>query len=85
MKVTVFGTRTWEMMDERSNEIRRGITAHYTTDSLNSSVRGLEYGKFSVPIDSPMYGTVQNMQLPAELKLEFNRYGKVSDFEIVEK
>ena len=48
MKVTVFGTKTWEMRDERTGEIRRGITAHCTSDSLNANVRGLEYSKFKI-------------------------------------
>lgn len=84
MKVTVFGTKTWRMVDEKSGEVREGITAHYTGQSVDSRVRGLEYGKFSVNVGSPMYGVVAAMNLPAELELTFNRFGKVADFEILE-
>lgn len=83
MKVTVFGTKKWELKDERTGEFRRGITAHCTSDSLSPNVRGLEYSKFSVDINSPMYSVVEQIELPANLDLTFNRYGKVQDFEVL--
>lgn len=83
MKVTLFGTRKYDFVDNRTSERKVGITAHYTSVSSNESVRGLEYGKFSVGVVSPMYVALDKLTLPCELNLEFNRYGNVVDFEVL--
>ena len=84
MKVEVFGVRPYEITDKDSGEIKKGVTAHYTQKAVSNGWRGLEYGKFSVDISSAVYGTVMNMPLPAKIDVEFNRYGRVVDFEVVE-
>ena len=83
LEVTVFGTRTYDFKDKSTGVQKKGITAHYYCDSISTSVRGMEYGKFSVGVDSPMYGTVVNLKLPAELSLIFNQFGNVQDFEVL--
>ena len=83
MKVTVFGTRKYDFVDSRTDERKVGITAHYTCESNNADVKGLEYGKFGSAKDKPMYGILDNLTLPAQLNLEFNRYGGVVDFEVI--
>lgn len=84
MKVNVFGTRTYSLTDEKTGEIREGVTVHYTQNPTNAGWKGLEWGKFSVSKDTPMYGAVMALKLPANLDLEFNRYGKVADFEVLD-
>lgn len=83
MKVKVFGTKKYDFTDSRSGERKVGITAHYTCVSNNANVKGLEYGKFGSVIDNPMYGIIDNLNLPADLDIEFNRYGNVVDFEVL--
>lgn len=84
MKVNVFGARTYSLRDEKTGELREGVTVHYTQNPTNSDWKGLEWGKFSVAKSTPMYGTVMALTLPANLNLEFNRYGKVCDFEVLD-
>ena len=84
MKVTVFGTRKYDFTDKTTGERKVGITAHYTCESTESNVKGLEYGKFGVDINKPMYGIIDNLILPVRLDLEFNQYRKVIDFEVLD-
>lgn len=84
MKVQVFGIRMYEFQDEKTKEIKSGATVHCMFDSKLGNVTGKDYVKFSVSKDSGMYGAVCSLVLPCELRLYFNRYGKVDDFEILE-
>ena len=84
MKVTVFGTKKYDFTDNRTGAQKVGITAHYTCLSNNSNVKGLEYGKFGCAIENDyMYSLLNDLSLPCELDLEFNRYGNVIDFKIL--
>ena len=82
MKVKVFGTKKYDFKDKNGVQ-RTGITAHYMNESNNVLVKGMEYGKFGAAIDKPMYGIIDNLSLPADLDLEFDRYGNVIDFEVL--
>ena len=84
MKVQVFGIRTYEFQDEKTKEMKFGVTVHCMFDKTDGSVTGKDYFKFSVSKGSDMYGAVCSLVLPCELQLYFNRYGKVNDFEILE-
>lgn len=84
MKVQVFGLRKYDFVDEKTKEKKTGVTAHYTFDEKNDNVIGKSYGKFSVGSDSDMYGAVMALPIPCELRLFFNRYGKVDDLEVLE-
>lgn len=84
MKVQVFGLRTYEFTDEKTKELKAGVTAHYMYDDKSENVIGKGYGKFSVSKESDMFGAVMSLPLPCELRLYFNRYGKVDDLEVLE-
>lgn len=84
MKVKVFGLRTYEFQDEKTKETKSGVTAHYMFDDNNEAVIGKSYGKFSVSKDSDMFGAVMSLPMPCDLRLYFNRYGKVDDLEVLE-
>ena len=84
MKVQVFGIRTYEFQDEKTKQMKSGATVHCMCDSKMPNVTGKDYVKFSVSKGSDMYGAVMSLKLPCELRVYFNRYGKVDDFEILE-
>ena len=84
MKVQVFGLRTYEFQDEKTKETKAGVTAHYMFDENNDAIIGKSYGKFSVSKDSDLFGALMALAMPCNVRLYFNRYGKVDDFEIME-
>ena len=85
MKVQAFGLNKYDFIDEKTGERKEGVSVHYTCKPESNKWFGLQHGKFSVKVDSDMYGILMALQLPCELRLYFNRYGKVDDFELLEE
>lgn len=75
MKVTVLGIRDYRFEDEKSGDLKSGVTLYASYP--DASVTGLAADKFSIS-DTLGYGDlVRSLEQDQEVDLDFNQRGKV--------
>lgn len=72
MTMNILGIKPWEMLDEKSGEVRRGASVFVgqEPDDPNSGILGWAVMKFSVSIDVYEKAKYLKMEFPGEFPVD---------------
>lgn len=70
-RALVLSVDAWEMPDERTGEIRKGLSVWYVNDYREDSLNAIGYKPTKVSADLELFATFRRARLPAIFEMHY--------------